>query len=316
LDPELQTKATSMGQRVRIILGIAAVLIAVGVGGYFWMGSQKDLEANKDVRAAFEKAHKQGYVPFWDAAQLKLSQYSKPEELERAVLKIVHKTPMAYGKLLKEKALPVLEAGIGGFKGIKAPQGYADKLADVVAAVDGLDSAVNVLAGELQMIDAFEEGETELKRSETAWFNSLIWDDPQYLPVSFKYGKFLGCVLKDKKIADINPTQLGPEITKSCESDQPGWFRRVAFQCFPMLSASDAEPDQGFKDMVAAIRKQADGKEEKVDQFSRDAIVECVTKTREAFEAEQSRTLSPAMKSYEKARSAFLEANNAALGNK
>lgn len=299
------------GGRIRAIVGIVVVLVAAAIGLYWWMGAQKEMEKHKAVRTAFEAAHIKNYVEFWNKARINVVNCNNDADFERAALGPIRKAPVTYGKELKEQVAPFLEKGLADYKAIQAPPAYADKLKAVVDALASLAKTVQAVADELIMLDGFLEGQTKVKKMDTAWFNAQTWDDPQYHPNAFKYYKLLGCVLKDQKVAEMVPAEINVAVAKSCAEDKAAWFRRVAFDCYTQLYTDDSPPDQAFVDALVAIRAKAAGK---VDETSRQALGDCIKEGREQFELDLARKLEPTWHGYDKARKEFLDANNLALG--
>jgi len=315
MDENIQVSNT--GQRIRAIVGVIIVLVGAGIGIYFWMGSQKELEKHKNVLAAFTAAHTKDYFGFWTKAQIVSANLDNSAEIESQLLKIIRKTPVGYGKLLKNQALPIFDEGMADFQAIQAPPAYADKLKAVVEAYRSLGDAVKSVSDELIMLDSYLESEVKLNRLNNAWFNAQTWDDPQYHPEAFRYYKLLRCLLNDRKLGDMAPLDIAAAVTKRCadENDKAGLFRLVAFGCYPALLSAAAEPDQEFKDTLAAYYKIFKGKsEDKVDGTSKDALVECMKTSRVEFENDLVGKLKKGWEDYSKARKEFLDANNAAIG--
>lgn len=323
-DPNIDDiKVSNVAQRVRVIVGIAIIVVAAAIGLTVFMTSAGDIQAHKDARAAFDDAHKKGYVPFWFKARIEVASFKDATDFNMQMLKFVRNSPVKYAKLLKEDALPLLDTGLAGYQAIKAPEGYADKLEAVVAAYKGIREEVANLAGQLLMIDSYLEANTKLRRMSDAWFNAQTWDDPQYGAEAFRYYKLLSCLLDGRALVDIPAPQIADEITKSCAEKKEAWFRRAALECFPVLVAADAQPDAAYNETVAAYRKK--GAEKKpaaegetpaptIDELSSEMISGCTAEGLREFEFIIVAKVKAAYDKYEAARKAFLEANTKALG--
>jgi hypothetical protein len=169
------------------------------------------------------------------------------------------------------------------------------------------------------MIDGLLEAKTKLRRMNDAWFNAQTWDDPQYGVEAYRYYKLLSCILEGKPLVDIPALNLSDEVTKSCSEKKDQWFKRAALDCFPVLLAADEQPNETYNATVAAYRakgaeKKPEGVETLIDETSADSIGMCVEDSQREFEYALVAQLRAAWDKYEAARKAFLDANNASLG--
>jgi hypothetical protein len=315
-------KVSNLGQRIRVIVGIGVIVVAAIIGLSVFMTSAGDLQAHKDARAAFDAAHKKAILPFWAKARIEIASFKDASDFNMQMLKFVRNSPLKYAKVLKDDALPVLDAAAADYQVIKAPKAYADKLAAVLAAYKGLREETSNFAGQLLMIDSFLEANTKLRRMSDAWFNAQTWEDPQYGVEAFRYYKLLSCLLEGRPIIEINPPDLNAEIAKGCADKKDAWFRRAALECFPVLLAADAQPDAVYNETVAAFRKKGAEKKKAedgtpiptIDELSIESISLCATEGQRDFEFALVAKVKAAWDKYEAARKQFLEANTKALG--
>jgi hypothetical protein len=312
-------KVSNTAQRVRVIVGIAVIVVLAAIGLIFFMNSARDVEAHKAARAAFDEAHKKGSAAFWVKARIETASFKDASEFNSQVLKAMRKSLVKYAQLLKGEALPILDSGLAAYQAVKAPEAYKDKLAAVLEAYKGERDAVTNFAGQLLMIDGLLEAKTKLRRMNDAWFNAQTWEDPQYGVEGFRYYKLVSCLLEGRPLIEIPAVDLMAEISKSCSEKKDAWFKRAALECFPMLLTADEQPSTAYNETVAAYRKKGaekkpEGVESLIDETSSDAIGACVEDCEREFEYVLVAQLKASWDKYEAARKAFLDANNAALG--
>jgi hypothetical protein len=312
-------KVSNTAQRVRVIVGVAVVVVAAAIGLVVFMNSARDTEAHKAARAAFDDAHKKGSAAFWVKAHIETASFKDASEFNTQVLKAMHKSLVKYAQLLKGEALPVLDSGLAGYQAVKAPDAYKDKLAAVIDAYKAEREAVSNFAGQLLMIDGLLEAKTKLRRMNDAWFNAQTWEDPQYGVEAFRYYKLLSCLLEGRPLIEVPAVDLMGEVSKGCSEKKDAWFKHAALECFPALVAADQQPDTTYNATVAAYRakgveKKPEGVESLIDETSADAIGACVEDCQREFEYVLVAQLKTAWDKYEAARKAFLDANNTALG--
>jgi hypothetical protein len=322
-DPSLKEKNTS--GIIKIVIGVAVVLLIGGFGAYSMLGSQKEIKAHEDAAAAFNAAHLKGFVPFWKKVDIRIGSDKDVINFQIRTLALIQKeaTRVPFAKRLKAEAVPILDAALADYEAVKAPEAYAEKYKAVVAAYKAIKDTTLDLSGQLLMIDHALTAQTKLTRRSDAWFNAQTWEDPQYHAEAFDYYKLLTCIL-DKPIADLKATDLAGKVDESCAADKTAWFKRVAVDCFPVLLEEKATPDDAFKTTVEAYRKagleaaKATPKPEGpvIDEMSVDSVRACAEAGRLEFEQALAKKFKAAFLAYEDAKKVFLKANVDALSGK
>jgi hypothetical protein len=320
IDPSLKEKNT--GGAIKLIVGIAVVLVVAAIGAYLLMGSHEELKEHELARDAYKAANLKGHVAFWKKVNIPIAAAKDITDFGKATLDLMkEKTRMPFADMLKKEAVPILDAALPDYEAIKAPAAYADKAKAVVDAVKGMKEAALDLSGQLTMIDAALEAQTKMKRRSDAWFNAQTWEDPQYHAEAFAFYKLLGCIL-DRPIVDIPAAELSAKISESCTDKKDAWFKRVGVECYPLLLPDNGTPDEAFKATVAAYRKKgeeaakAKAETSAIDETSIDYIKECAEAGRIELENGLAAKFKAAFMAYEKASKEFLQANNDALAGK
>lgn len=302
---DAEVSISNTGQRTVAIIVVLILLGGLGAGLYWWMGKQEQIARHEAVRAAFDNAHRVGYVAFWSKSQIDVKAMKTNADFEMRMHRILSDNPVRYSKHLEAQAISVLEKALPEYKKIEAPSEYADKVAGVAQAVESMHDSWKAFASEIGRYKLYLEAKSKLSEHGDQWFGAQQSNDAKYTAKAQRYFAMLRCVMKDKNIAEIVPNEVSSAIQDSCLNDKQGWFRRAAFECLPSLLADPSEADKAeYTTTLAAFRKSG---AERLDHNSVFGIESCLDDGRSALEAELIESLAKTWHDYVVAQNALLD---------
>lgn len=307
-DPLEDVKISNTAQRVRAILVVVIVVIAAGAFFFWYSNRQKEIARHDAVKAEFQKAHVAGYSDFWVKAKVDIKGFKNNMEFETRMKQITTDDPVRYAKYLKEECLPIIDTALPKYKAIAVPLGYADKMDGVIKAFVELRESWSSLANDLQKYEMYFKGKAQLDPVANAWLGAQQSNAEKHKANAYKYYRLLGCVLPDKKISELETTEINNAIQESCRTDKTDWFRRVAFECLPNLLEKSGDPEAEFD---VALKKSR--KAERMDHNSKFGIEDCLETTRDDVESAIIERVAKAWAGYVSAQNSLLSAIDSAL---
>ncbi|MCP4674723.1 MAG: hypothetical protein GY854_04250 [Deltaproteobacteria bacterium] len=304
---------SNTGQRVRAILVAIIALGAAGGALFWWTDQNAKIEAHEKARADFQKAHTMGYVDFWTMTQVDIKALKSNQDFETKMKQIISEDPVRYANYIKEKALPIIDKALPEYKGISVPSEYADKMAAMAKAAEGLHGAWDHFADELLKFEVFFKSKKNLDKAANAWLGAQQYKDDKYTANAFKYFTLLGCILPDQKIEEMETMDINVTVKNSCakaDAKTP-WFRRVAYDCLPKLLEKPGEPNDAF----AAALEKARGSE-MMDHASKFGIEDCLKASRDYLESDIIEEVAKAWANYVVAQNELLKTIDAKLKKK
>ncbi len=298
-------RISNTGQRIRAIL---VLLIALGAGGaafWWWQGESAKKEAYQKVLDDLTGAHNAGWVAFWKETKIPVEELKNNEAFALRVKEIIASTPVAWGKHVQEKALPVLEASLEKYSSMTAPGEIGPLAEDVAKAAKNLHGAWKAFAAEIAGYEEFLAANKALEPSGNAWLGAQQEPENDKFKVkAINYTKFAQCILADSAdMAAIVPQDLGGKLEDSCATDRPAWFRRVKADCMPKLNEKSPKADDAYAKILEAY-----GKAEMPDTKSVFGILTCLRETRELAEGELIESIALPWAEYLKAKNALIQA--------
>jgi hypothetical protein len=297
---------SNTGQRVGIVVVVLLLLGGLGAGLHWWNKKQAEITRHEGVRAAFEAAHRGGYAAFWNKSQINVKSMKTNKDFAARMHQILTDNPVRYGKHLQDQAIPVLAAAVPEYKKIEAPSEYADKVAAVAKAAEDMHDSWKAFAAELGRYKDFLEAKAKLSDHGNQWFGAQQSNNPKFEAKAQRYYGLLQCILRDKKIAEIEPNEVNNTVSDSCLNDKAAWFRRVAFECLPDILGEPS--DEVKKEYVATVATFRKSRAERLDHNSIFGIEGCLNSGRSAFQEELTDALAKSWANYVLAQNSLISA--------
>ncbi|MCP4606759.1 MAG: hypothetical protein GY847_40675 [Proteobacteria bacterium] len=298
---DVDIKVSNTGQRIRAILVALVAVVAAGTAIYWWSSKTAAIEGHEKARIDFQRVHTAGYVDFWTMTQIDLKLLKSNQDFEIKMKQIMKDGPVRYSKYVKEKCLPIIDGALPKYKSVTVPSEYADKMDAVSTAAEGLRNAWAGFSDELLKFEGYFKGKKSLDKTSSAWLGAQQSDDDKYTLDAFKYFKLLGCVLPDKKIEELDTSEINNVINESCRKDKAAWFRRVAYDCVPKLLENAGNPSEAYATTLEKSRES-----ERMDHASKFGIEDCLKKSRDSMESEMIEGVALAWANYVKAQNSLL----------
>lgn len=299
-------KFSNTGQRVIAILVVLIVIGAAGAAIWWWQGETSKKERYQSVMDDLTLAHRGGWTAFWKETRIPIDELKNNEEFNLRVREIVSTTPVAYGKHIQEKALPVLEKSLERFNALTAAPGELGPMGEEVEkSIRQLLDVWKAFAAEFSGYEDFITANKTLESAGGGWLGAQQDpDNEKFRTRAINYTRLIQCILADSAdMADIEPVELGDKIEDTCATNRADWFRRVKADCMPMLNEKNPQPDETYNRVLQAYRKA-----EMLDHKSVFGIVNCIRDCRQAAEGELIEAIAVPWFEYLKTRNALHQA--------
>lgn len=284
---------TNRGQRIRAILFVLIALVAAAGAIYWYMNKQKEIAKHEETKAAFQEAHTAGYTNFFRTAQVNIASMKNNEDFELKLKAILGDDPVRYAKHIKEKCLPVIDEALEKYRSIEAPSEYASQMEHVSNTASLMRDAWRNFANEALKFEGYIDGKKSLDKAANSWLGAQRSKDPKFQNYGFRYFRLLECVLNEHKIAEIESSEINYTIQDSCASNKAEWFRRVAYECIPMLKEDPGEPSAEYNAALKMAKKSDRG-----DHASKFGITDCLESTRSDLESSMIEPLAKSWRDY------------------
>ncbi len=258
-DPDL--KISGGGTKIAAI--VIAVLAVGAIVGFLIYKQGKDAELAKyeELKDAFDAAHTAGYVEFWKSLQIDLTGVTDNQLFQAKVSVNTAADPVRYAKHVREKSLFVLDKALPKYEGITPLPGFEDKVRAVKDAIKGIRNSWEAFSEEQLKFEDYFSAKDKLETASSHWLGlQQNADSDKFLLNGMRYVKLLNCLFQGKKPDDMIFDSMETMVTDTCAKadEKPDWFRRVAFECIPMLSKAPGDPDDVFKAWLAKSKEVND----------------------------------------------------------
>jgi hypothetical protein len=296
-----EANISNTAQRVRGIVVVALAIVAVVVGVIWYERSQKEMKRHQEALLTVEKAHSTGYDTFWIISKIDVKKLKSNLDFRTRMKQILADAPVAYGKYIKEKGLPVLDKGVTEYRAVSLPAVYADHVEAVTGAMEQLRDAWHATANELIKWETYLEGKRNLESAATAWVGMQESRKEKYKAGAIRYFNLVQCIMLDRSVVDIKGKNLEDEILDSCKDNEVEWFRRAAYDCMPMLASEG---------VVSVVDTKDDGfrKGPGLDTTSKFGIEECLKSCQIAVEEQMIEQIAISWAEYVKAKNSLVGA--------
>ncbi|MCP4199560.1 MAG: hypothetical protein GY762_20620 [Proteobacteria bacterium] len=294
-----ETNISNTAQRVRGIVVVALAIVALAVGVIWYERGQKEMKRQQEALFAVEKAHSAGYDTFWITAKIDVKRLKSNLDFRIRMKQILAEAPVAYGKYIRDKGLPVLDDGVREYRAAVLPAVYADQVEAVIGAMEQLRDAWHDTANELVKWETYLEGKRQLESAANAWVGMQESRKEKYKVDAIKYFNMVQCIMPDRSIVDIKGQNLEDEVLDSCKDNEVDWFRRAAYDCVPILAGEGMASTEDQEDDV--FRKGPG-----LDTTSKFGIEECLKTCQVSVEEEMIERIAMSWAEYVKAKNSLV----------